>query len=1319
MKGLALVSDSSQPDPSGSFQVPVGLHPERQQILDASSLQPFGQGNSRFEPTQSARIIAGLRSQQGNRRITNPEGFQPVDQQFMMTQSQILPNMNQSHLVTPAFSLDAKTNADLRPAVHQPGQSQVQAPSGPQSPVDSRRAAFPVEQQTALGLLPPFSIAPQQQAGPSSAPPVQGYPGQPWLPSPSSASHAQLAQNPPSSSGQQTVSSTALDGKPHGVASMAPYVFTGVSAPISASPLLALSQLGDASNSTSRSPRTSPTSARRISGPSRARPQLTAINTNTQHGGGGISPTAVSEQQQQQQQRSGQTSGDRESEPAAIAQIGVLLDEVVSLASNARELFRKGNHGPSSMCLTELSRSLNKIGELGTQSLAQIQQGQQPLQNANGNVLQSHGQPQASHHQQQSTSGLSGSTSQEHSLSDLAASSGLSSVQLPPESPGIRKRPPNPKDELPIKTMRGQQGVPIDPPAAPPSAPPATSIDHGGVPNGTFNFEPPKSAPPPMTHTNSAPLVPQLKSLGPSTLGPNSAQVQSQGWHDPGAGTSSHTGISAPPQAGPMMSSRQAPLHSSATSVPGSAAVAMPPHSLPTSPQTHLTHVRTRSLLDEAFIASQQGGHGLINGSPNLGGLIEDDESHLQGDSGAQTPEETWSPSHDLEDPIGALAHKAPIAPESQQNISGDIKAAQVMSLKGAIDAPDMPGRGPIPPLATNIQERLDALFYRFLRYVCSNIDCADSNGEGIHQTLMPKRMSRLNHSEDFRPFKFRIQAFVNRWQEEVYKSGISEEQCSPKRLRQYLWTQPYISRFNEDGRKAKSKGNHVWIVEGRKLSDEEWEFQRFERKIVGPSDKVAQPGTPWIWLLRVWDPQMSATSIKPTFSVLSKPIWLDFNDSEDSVEKSLSGTPEDGSPGGLVSVSAQCLHANGTLQNLEISFELTVASSGTSDGRVMMSADRQEVATSHKRLESTGSSFPHMPSSRGLTGGPHVNGQFNMPLLPIASQPLGGPMLNASGATSSIPPQSMMSFAPQGPTPLTSTGVTMPPAPQDASQFFASMNYPFTPPDAFTSQPAMFFTDGNGDSPMPLAEEASAPLDRAPVQTHGQHQSTVPVNAGAASAAAEAAAASSAALRSLEEQVASFTQQPLNSAPVPATATPMEPHDQVQRAQVRAMIERMQREQTASLSLKLPSERRKSSVTSLEVDSSAERDLSTQQQRIQQAHVELQQQQHAQAFAQAVPMPPPGQPIALPTMHVPATQNQQGMGPTASSKSGSATATPISVSQNFGLPTSAAASIGLNYTSGDPMLSPAVEIDPFAELNFATPSQKEQRLHQQQPAPQ
>jgi len=85
-----------------------------------------------------------------------------------------------------------------------------------------------------------------------------------------------------------------------------------------------------------------------------------------------------------------------------------------------------------------------------------------------------------------------------------------------------------------------------------------------------------------------------------------------------------------------------------------------------------------------------------------------------------------------------------------------------------------------------------------------SVVDATDLKGEPIHQTLMAKKMEKLDQSHDFRPFKFRIQAFTTAFSERLTASGIFGPDVPIKKIRQYLWAQPFISRFNDDGKKAK-----------------------------------------------------------------------------------------------------------------------------------------------------------------------------------------------------------------------------------------------------------------------------------------------------------------------------------------------------------------------------------------------------------------------------------------------------------------------------------------------------------------------------------
>ncbi|WFD23669.1 hypothetical protein MEQU1_002363 [Malassezia equina] len=203
--------------------------------------------------------------------------------------------------------------------------------------------------------------------------------------------------------------------------------------------------------------------------------------------------------------------------------------------------------------------------------------------------------------------------------------------------------------------------------------------------------------------------------------------------------------------------------------------------------------------------------------------------------------------------------------------------------------------------LSPDLRVIYDKVFLEYLNSLCSNLEAKDERGELIHQTLMPKKMARLDESPDFRPFKFRIQAFTNAFQTELQRNGLSEEDSSLRKIKPYLWTHPYISRFNEDGKKAKSKGNHIWNVEARRLPGGGWEFFTFTPKITAATSKVAYVGEQWSWTLRIWDPQASSTNIKVVYTANTMPKWLHWEEDE----KVLTGVPSSPSESGEVSVTA------------------------------------------------------------------------------------------------------------------------------------------------------------------------------------------------------------------------------------------------------------------------------------------------------------------------------------------------------------------------------------------------------------------------------
>ncbi|WVQ74499.1 hypothetical protein IAR50_004100 [Cryptococcus sp. DSM 104548] len=211
--------------------------------------------------------------------------------------------------------------------------------------------------------------------------------------------------------------------------------------------------------------------------------------------------------------------------------------------------------------------------------------------------------------------------------------------------------------------------------------------------------------------------------------------------------------------------------------------------------------------------------------------------------------------------------------------------------------------------ISDEVRKQLDQIFAEFLNSICCDLEMTDSKGEKIHQVLMPKKMQKLDESTDYRPFKFRIQAFTNAFAENLQQRGITEEIMSIKKIKNYLWRQNLISRFNPDGKKAKSKGNHIWNVDAKKLPGGGWVFRPFQRRIIGQPSNFALAGQRYEWEPRIWDPQAASDTLRPTFSSPpgSLPNWLRWE-----AGAKLVGVPDKPGPPFEIPVHAQFVDGGG-----------------------------------------------------------------------------------------------------------------------------------------------------------------------------------------------------------------------------------------------------------------------------------------------------------------------------------------------------------------------------------------------------------------------
>ncbi|KAF8892463.1 hypothetical protein BD779DRAFT_1436998 [Infundibulicybe gibba] len=329
----------------------------------------------------------------------------------------------------------------------------------------------------------------------------------------------------------------------------------------------------------------------------------------------------------------------------------------------------------------------------------------------------------------------------------------------------------------------------------------------------------------------------------------------------------------------------------------------------------------------------------------------------------ADRPLLSGSPSATSEVP--STTRNSPTDDEEDEETGGDSDENDGSPSKNhhqlpTVDGPSGSGSGSDVP--HEYRAEVDRIFFEYLNKICSNLDAKDSKGEPIHQTLMAKKMQRLDESPDFRPFKFRIQAFTLAFLEELARQGYPEEKIPMKKIRNYLWRQRYILRFNEDGKKAKSKGNHIWNIEAKKSGDGKWEFRPFYRRLAGTPPSVAYCGLKWSWTPRVWDPQASWQNIPVQYSSPSLPSWLSWKDDV------LSGVPPPDAESCQITANAQFV-LDGQEGHLTHTFPLTIAPMSTIDTATFSQSRRPSFAGDPPRRSTSDSVLFQAPRALPTLG--------------------------------------------------------------------------------------------------------------------------------------------------------------------------------------------------------------------------------------------------------------------------------------------------------------------------------------------------------------
>jgi len=113
----------------------------------------------------------------------------------------------------------------------------------------------------------------------------------------------------------------------------------------------------------------------------------------------------------------------------------------------------------------------------------------------------------------------------------------------------------------------------------------------------------------------------------------------------------------------------------------------------------------------------------------------------------------------------------------------------------------------------------------------------------------------------------------------QLTRQGLSEDKIPAREVQNYLWNQPYILRFDEEGKEIKHEGDHIWHVYARKDWGDRWEFRPFHRALTGSLHAIAYPSQRWSWQPHVWDPQRGKFSGAVRYGSPSLPTWLSWKD--------------------------------------------------------------------------------------------------------------------------------------------------------------------------------------------------------------------------------------------------------------------------------------------------------------------------------------------------------------------------------------------------------------------------------------------------------
>lgn len=150
-------------------------------------------------------------------------------------------------------------------------------------------------------------------------------------------------------------------------------------------------------------------------------------------------------------------------------------------------------------------------------------------------------------------------------------------------------------------------------------------------------------------------------------------------------------------------------------------------------------------------------------------------------------------------------------------------------------------------------------------------------------------------------PLRIRINAFINFFLKALHDARISPNFISLKEARDYVHTHACIKQCSDSGKKIRSNGNYVWVVEiaisasppppsnSLALTNDyvcqynQRVYKKHQNKFMNDPPAVARAGSVWKYTPVIWDPFVSTS--RALFHSPHLPHWLSWQQNNSTLQ--------------------------------------------------------------------------------------------------------------------------------------------------------------------------------------------------------------------------------------------------------------------------------------------------------------------------------------------------------------------------------------------------------------------------------------------------